>query len=79
MLKMIMRSTRLVLCHSNDLLDYNILEHGVLIPCIEVSSLEKTALEILDIVQIDSVSKNEFKYDLSQIANLKIKFDRRRL
>ena len=76
---MIIRSTRLVLCHSNDLLDYNILEHGVLIPCIEVSSLEKTALEILDIVQIDSVSKNEFKYDLSQIANLKIKFDRRRL
>ena len=79
MLKMILRSTRLVLCHSNDLLDYNILEHGVLIPCIEVSSLEKTVLEILDIVQVDSVSNIKFLYDLSQIANLKIKFDRRRL
>ena len=79
MLKMIITSSRLVLCHSNDLLDYNILEHGVLIPCLEFSSLEKAAKEILDIVQLDSVSKNTFKYDLSSVANLKIKFDRRRL
>ena len=70
MLKMIITSSRLVLCHSNDLLDYNILEHGILIPCFEVSSLQKAAQEVLDIARLDSASKNKFQYDLSNIANL---------
>ena len=60
MLKMIITSSRLVLCHSNDLMDYNILEHGVLVPYLEVCSLEKTMLEVLDIAQLDSASNNMF-------------------
>ena len=31
MLRMIITASRLVMCHSNDLLDYNILEHGQLV------------------------------------------------
>ena len=79
MLKMIITSSRLVMCHANDLMDYNILEHGVLIPYLEVCSLEKTILEVLDIAHLDSASNNRLFYDLTRIKNLEIKFDRRRL
>ena len=69
MLKMIITSSRLVLCHASDLLDYNILEHGVLTPNLEVNSLEKTLLEILNIAQLDLSNKNRFKYDLTEIRH----------
>ena len=79
MLKMIVTANRLVMCHSNDLLDYNVIEHGTLVENLEVASLEKTILEVLDIAQLDSSGRNTFEFDLSNIQNKKAKFDKRRL
>ena len=79
MLKMIITSARLVLCHSHDLLDYNILEHGKLIPFLETTSLEQAVLQVLDISQFDFTYKNKIKFDLSSIKDCHAKFDRTRL
>ena len=40
MLKMIITASRLVMCHSNDLLDYNVLEHGTLVENVQTASIE---------------------------------------
>ena len=40
MLKMIITANRLVMCHSNDLLDYNVLEYGTLVENLQVASIE---------------------------------------
>ena len=79
MLKTIITASRLILCHSNDLMDYNILEHSVLIPCLEMCSIEKVILDVLAIAQIDLSSNNTINYNISRLQNYKVKFDRRRL
>ena len=69
MLEMIITSSRLVLCHSSDLLDYKLLEHGTLIPHLEVNSLEETLVEVLEIAKLDLSNKSNLDYDLSNIRN----------
>ena len=78
MLQMIITSSRLVFCHSNDLLDYNLLEHGKLVPNLEVAALETVLLEILEIASVDSKS-NALEYDLRSIRHVFARFDKRRL
>ena len=67
MLKMIVTANRLVMCHSNDLLDYNILEHGTLVENLELASIEQAILEVLDIAKLDASNKTKLEFDLSKI------------
>ena len=67
MLKMIITASRLVMCHSNDLLDYNILEHGTLVENLELASIEQAILEVLDIAKLDASGKTKLEFDLSKI------------
>ena len=79
MLRMIITASRLVMCHSNDLLDYNVIEHGTLVENLEVGSLEQAVLEVLDIAQLDASERNTLEVDLTNIKNKSAKFDKRRL
>ena len=79
MLRMIITASRLVMCHSNDLLDYNVIEHGTLVENLEVGSLEQAVLEVLDIAQLDASQRNTLEVDLTKIKNKSAKFDKRRL
>ena len=79
MLKMIITASRLVMCHSNDLLDYNVIEHGTLVENLEVASLEQAVLEVLDIAQLDASKRNTLEVDLTKIKNKTASFDKRRL
>ena len=67
------------MCHSNDLLDYNVIEHGTLVENLEVGSLEQAVLEVLDIAQLDASERNTLEVDLTNIKNKSAKFDKRRL
>ena len=76
---MIITASRLVMCHSNDLLDYNVIEHGTLVANLEVGSLEQAVLEVLDIAQLDASKRNTLEVDLTKIKNKTASFDKRRL
>ena len=69
MLRMIITASRLVMCHSNDLLDYNILEHGQLVQNLEMVSIEEAMFEVFDIAKLDASSKITFQYKLEKISN----------
>ena len=79
MLNMIINASRLVMCHSNDLLDYNVLDRGTLVENLVMTSIEQAVCEVLAIARFDASKKQSILVDLSKIRGKQAKFDKRRL
>ena len=53
MIKLILVSSKLVMCHANDLVDQSILENDKLSPNFMFGSVYEAILEIVDIVRLN--------------------------
>ena len=80
MVKTLLNSSKLLILHSNDLLDQSIIENGILKPNYQYGSVYESMLEIAQIAET-LIGRKQLKLDLQldSVKDLDMKFDKQRL